>query len=120
MIGFIFFYIFYHPSSVNIDANEGFLSGGNDPVLTVLSAGHALHVFVNGQLSGGCIFLFEGVLGPFLLCTREYYRSLYPFFFLVIRYLMTCTACHKLSHPSFFVLFVLKHSLFWQEPPLGV
>jgi hypothetical protein len=35
-----------------IDPNEGFLRSGNDPVLTVLSAGHALHVFVNGQLSG--------------------------------------------------------------------
>lgn len=35
-----------------IDHNEGFLRSGKDPVLTVLSAGHALHVFINGQLSG--------------------------------------------------------------------
>lgn len=39
-------------ASVVIDPNEGFLSSGKDPVLTVLSAGHALHVFINGQLSG--------------------------------------------------------------------
>ncbi|KAK8524818.1 hypothetical protein V6N12_029673 [Hibiscus sabdariffa] len=31
---------------------QRFLRNGKSPVLTVLSAGHALHVFVNGQLSG--------------------------------------------------------------------
>lgn len=35
-----------------INSNEGFLRNGKDPYLTVLSAGHALHVFINGQLSG--------------------------------------------------------------------
>ena len=35
-----------------INSNEGFLRNGKDPVLTVLSAGHALHAFVNGQLAG--------------------------------------------------------------------
>lgn len=45
-------------SSVRIDANEGFLKGTQWPVLTVQSAGHALHVFVNGQLSGR----YHGVL----------------------------------------------------------
>ena len=39
--------------SVKIGSNEGFLRSGKYPVLTVLSAGHALHVFINGQLSGG-------------------------------------------------------------------
>lgn len=39
-------------SSVRIDSREGFLRGGEWPVLTVSSAGHALHVFINGQLSG--------------------------------------------------------------------
>ena len=43
-------------SSVNIDANEGFIKRGQSPVLTVMSAGHALHVFINGQLSGNDIF----------------------------------------------------------------
>ncbi|XP_044478813.1 beta-galactosidase 1-like [Mangifera indica] len=42
----------WYTTDVKIDANEGFLRGGNDPVLTVLSAGHALHIFVNGQFSG--------------------------------------------------------------------
>ena len=35
-----------------INSNEGFLRNGKDPVLAVMSAGHALHVFINGQLSG--------------------------------------------------------------------
>ncbi|XP_047337584.1 beta-galactosidase-like [Impatiens glandulifera] len=42
----------WYITDVNIDANEGFLRSGRYPVLTVLSAGHALHVFINGQLSG--------------------------------------------------------------------
>ncbi|WVZ25908.1 hypothetical protein V8G54_004452 [Vigna mungo] len=37
---------------VNIDTNEGFIKRGQSPVLTVMLAGHALHVFINGQLSG--------------------------------------------------------------------
>ncbi|KAK6148714.1 hypothetical protein DH2020_016239 [Rehmannia glutinosa] len=39
-------------SNVKIDTSEGFFRGGKLPVLTVYSAGHALHVFINGQLSG--------------------------------------------------------------------
>ncbi|XP_010534899.1 PREDICTED: beta-galactosidase 1 [Tarenaya hassleriana] len=42
----------WYMTDVKIDANEGFLKTGKYPTLTVLSAGHALHVFVNGQLSG--------------------------------------------------------------------
>lgn len=38
--------------SVEVDPKEEFLKSGYYPVLTVLSAGHALHVFVNGQLAG--------------------------------------------------------------------
>lgn len=38
--------------SVKIDPNEDFLRSGKYPVLTVLSAGHALRVFINGQLAG--------------------------------------------------------------------
>ncbi|CAI8610271.1 unnamed protein product [Vicia faba] len=37
--------------SVNIDQNEGFIKNGQSP-LTINSAGHAMHVFINGQLSG--------------------------------------------------------------------
>ncbi|KAK8602181.1 hypothetical protein V6N12_051998 [Hibiscus sabdariffa] len=36
---------------VNIDPSEEFLKSGQDPLLTIWSAGHALHVFINGQLS---------------------------------------------------------------------
>ncbi|RZB71805.1 Beta-galactosidase isoform B [Glycine soja] len=42
----------WYMTDVNIDANEGFIKNGQSPVLTVMSAGHALHVFINGQLSG--------------------------------------------------------------------
>ncbi|XP_059645647.1 beta-galactosidase 1 [Cornus florida] len=42
----------WYTTDVKIDRNEGFLKSGKWPVLSVLSAGHALHVFINGQLSG--------------------------------------------------------------------
>ncbi|KAB5561359.1 hypothetical protein DKX38_006316 [Salix brachista] len=37
---------------VHISSSESFLRGGRPPILTVQSAGHALHVFINGELSG--------------------------------------------------------------------
>ncbi|KAM7259223.1 hypothetical protein ACFE04_014964 [Oxalis oulophora] len=42
----------WYMTDVNIAANEGFLKNGQPPQLTVMSAGHALHVFVNGLLAG--------------------------------------------------------------------
>ncbi|KAJ1400667.1 Glycoside hydrolase, family 35 [Sesbania bispinosa] len=42
----------WYMTDVNIDPNEGFIKNGQSPLLTVMSAGHALHVFINGQLSG--------------------------------------------------------------------
>ncbi|KAF8025703.1 hypothetical protein BT93_F2515 [Corymbia citriodora subsp. variegata] len=42
----------WYMTDVNVDPNEEFLKSGSYPVLTVLSAGHALHVFVNGELAG--------------------------------------------------------------------
>ncbi|WOK92498.1 beta-galactosidase 5-like isoform X2 [Canna indica] len=42
----------WYMTSVDVSPAEGFLQGGELPVLTVQSAGHTLHVFVNGQLSG--------------------------------------------------------------------
>ncbi|EPS65481.1 beta-galactosidase [Genlisea aurea] len=42
----------WYSTEVVIDPSEGFLRSEQWPVLTVLSAGHALHVFVNGELSG--------------------------------------------------------------------
>lgn len=44
--------IFLFSSSVNIDSDEEFLTSGQNPVLTIMSAGHALHVFINGHQSG--------------------------------------------------------------------
>lgn len=38
--------------SVDIGSSESFLHNGELPTLVVQSTGHALHVFVNGQLSG--------------------------------------------------------------------
>ncbi|KAG0456769.1 hypothetical protein HPP92_024557 [Vanilla planifolia] len=42
----------WYITSVDINSNERFLQDGQSSVLIVQSAGHALHVFVNGQLSG--------------------------------------------------------------------
>ncbi|XP_031489155.1 beta-galactosidase-like [Nymphaea colorata] len=42
----------WYMTDVNIDSSEKFLDGGAWPVLTVMSAGHALHAFVNGKLAG--------------------------------------------------------------------
>ncbi|KAK4483659.1 hypothetical protein RD792_010860 [Penstemon davidsonii] len=42
----------WYLAQVKIDPNEGFLKSGKWPLLTVMSAGHVLHVFINGQLSG--------------------------------------------------------------------
>lgn len=42
----------WYTTYVDIGQDEQFLQNGNYPVLTVLSAGHSLHVFINGQLSG--------------------------------------------------------------------
>lgn len=42
----------WYMTDVNIDPDEAFTKSGESPFLTVMSAGHALHVFINGQLSG--------------------------------------------------------------------
>nr|AAQ21369.1 beta-galactosidase [Sandersonia aurantiaca] len=42
----------WYTTYVNIDQNEQFLKNGQYPVLTAQSAGHSLHVFINGQLIG--------------------------------------------------------------------
>ncbi|EPS64494.1 beta-galactosidase, partial [Genlisea aurea] len=42
----------WYLTQVDIASDEGFLRTGTGPILTVMSAGHALHVFINGQLSG--------------------------------------------------------------------
>ncbi|MBA0794134.1 hypothetical protein Gohar_018488 [Gossypium harknessii] len=42
----------WYTTNIEIDPNEEFFRNGKSPILTILSAGHALHVFVNGQLSG--------------------------------------------------------------------
>ncbi|KAF3647764.1 Beta-galactosidase [Capsicum annuum] len=42
----------WYSTDVKIDPREKFLRGGKWPWLTIMSAGHALHVFVNGQLVG--------------------------------------------------------------------
>lgn len=42
----------WYTTSVQIDSSESFLRKGQHPTLSVQSAGDALHVFINGQLSG--------------------------------------------------------------------
>lgn len=48
----IIFSRFIVSCSVNIASDEAFLKNGQDPVLTVMSAGHTVQVFVNGQPAG--------------------------------------------------------------------
>ncbi|KAL0553416.1 hypothetical protein IC582_007311 [Cucumis melo] len=42
----------WYMTSVGISSSEAFLRGGQKPTLSVRSAGHAVHVFINGQFSG--------------------------------------------------------------------
>ena len=42
----------WYTTYVNIAEDEKFLHNGQYPRLTVMSAGHSLHVFINGQLAG--------------------------------------------------------------------
>ncbi|KAL1805252.1 hypothetical protein ACET3Z_028320 [Daucus carota] len=42
----------WYLTDVNIASDEGFLKNGDDPVLYIVSAGHSMQVFVNGQPSG--------------------------------------------------------------------
>ncbi|KAL2348569.1 hypothetical protein Fmac_002569 [Flemingia macrophylla] len=42
----------WYITSVDIGSSESFLHGGKLPTLIVQSTGHAVHVFINGQLSG--------------------------------------------------------------------
>jgi hypothetical protein len=44
---------------VDINPSEKFLQGGNPLSLSVQSAGHALHIFINGQLQGFHLRLFS-------------------------------------------------------------
>ncbi|XP_077253122.1 beta-galactosidase 5-like [Tasmannia lanceolata] len=42
----------WYMTSLEINPSESFLVGGELPILSVQSSGHALHVFINGKLSG--------------------------------------------------------------------
>ncbi|TQD84463.1 hypothetical protein C1H46_029994 [Malus baccata] len=42
----------WYMTDITIGSDEAFLNNGKFPLLTIFSAGHALHVFINGQLSG--------------------------------------------------------------------
>ncbi|XP_048133867.1 beta-galactosidase-like isoform X1 [Rhodamnia argentea] len=42
----------WYTTDITISPNEAFLRSGQYPVLTIMSAGHAMHVFVNGELAG--------------------------------------------------------------------
>ncbi|KAK6115296.1 hypothetical protein DH2020_007565 [Rehmannia glutinosa] len=42
----------WYTTSIDIGSSESFLRGGQKPILTVNSKGHAIHVFINGQLAG--------------------------------------------------------------------
>ncbi|KAI7736627.1 hypothetical protein M8C21_025712 [Ambrosia artemisiifolia] len=62
----------WYITSVDVGPSESFLHGGEHPKLLVQSTGHALHVFINGELSGINIgghyeSWGTGVLGPVVL-----------------------------------------------------
>ncbi|KAL5705608.1 Beta-galactosidase 3 [Ranunculus cassubicifolius] len=42
----------WYITSVEVNPSESFLHGGKWPTLFVQSSGHAMHVFINGQMSG--------------------------------------------------------------------
>ncbi|CAN6680858.1 unnamed protein product [Malus baccata var. baccata] len=42
----------WYMTDITIGSDEAFLKNGKSPLLTIFSAGHALNVFINGQLSG--------------------------------------------------------------------
>ncbi|KAF3970309.1 hypothetical protein CMV_005977 [Castanea mollissima] len=42
----------WYTTSVDISPSESFLHQGQHPTITVQSAGHAMHLFINGHLSG--------------------------------------------------------------------
>ncbi|KAF6168105.1 hypothetical protein GIB67_011490 [Kingdonia uniflora] len=42
----------WYITSVEVSPSESFLNGGKWPTLSVESKGHAMHIFINGQLSG--------------------------------------------------------------------
>nr|XP_010910613.2 beta-galactosidase [Elaeis guineensis] len=42
----------WYTTYVNIGQDEQFLKNGKYPILSVLSAGHAMHIFINGQPAG--------------------------------------------------------------------
>lgn len=58
-------YLLFYGYSVEIGHSESFLRGGELPTLIVQSTGHAVHVFINGQLSG--TFLIHFPLDSLLL-----------------------------------------------------
>ncbi|KAE8715112.1 Beta-galactosidase [Hibiscus syriacus] len=46
----------WYTTDIEIDPSEEFFKNGKSPVLSVLSAGHALHVFINGSSYGSLEF----------------------------------------------------------------
>ncbi|KAH9762931.1 Beta-galactosidase 12 [Citrus sinensis] len=70
----------WYMTDVNIDSNEGFLKNGQDPLLTIWSAGHALQVFINGQLSGKRSIMTDMImfLGANIACQQLTF-SFYPY-----------------------------------------
>ncbi|KAM0932719.1 putative beta-galactosidase [Dioscorea sansibarensis] len=56
----------WYTTYVDIDQDEEFLKNKQYPVLTVFSAGHSLHVYINGQLGGTA---YGGIDNPKLTYT---------------------------------------------------
>ncbi|WZY81181.1 hypothetical protein YC2023_027565 [Brassica napus] len=59
---------FWYLTDITVGAGERFLKTGDYPLLTIWSAGHALHVFVNGQLAGSA---YGGLSHPKLTFSQK-------------------------------------------------
>lgn len=55
--------------SIDIGHDELFLKTGRYPVLTVISAGHSLHVFINGHHTGN----FKLIVNPTIISLLNAY-----------------------------------------------
>lgn len=79
--------------SVNIASNEAFLKNGQGPQLTVMSAGHALHVFVNGEYSGTYMYNYLHNI-----CKSDFVLSWIIFY--VLSWFLTGTVYGGLDNPK--------------------
>lgn len=65
--------------SVDIGSTESFLHGGELPTLIVETTGHAMHVFINGQLSGNAVNVTSSKVSMIMLKLANFNECSYTF-----------------------------------------